>query len=633
MNQPGTPDNIAAIQRRYQDEIRRHESTIEKLQRQWKFWSLVRGFSFLASIALLICGLASLWQLRTTWFWASATVFVGFLVVVFVHDGIDANLKSSRIWLRLKRWSRARWRRDWQQLKYEPPLVPDEFNALASDLDLFGESSLFQLLGDVESPLGVELLRQWLFYGADVSQIERRQQAVRQLAKCDSFRERLRYLCHILSAGDGGPRALLAWAEAPKQVDRRGILVALARFLAAAMAVALLAVLTGIIPLTAGGPLLMILLTLNFFMTVIFAGRIHGLFNQVSTRHGEINHYIQIIRLIEKQKFDSPLLAELSNELFDPAANVLQGTSRLGTIAWMANLRRHGFLFIAYLFLQFLFLWDFHVLNLLQRWKRAYGGHVRNWLANLAQWEVLAVMAQLSVDHPDWAFPAVQAADRRDAQLVAKAIGHPLLPNSTRVYNDVTVGPPGSVLLVTGSNMSGKSTLLRAIGVNAVLAQMGAPVCAAAMAMSPVRIETSMRIVDSLAEGVSFFMAELKRLKQIVDVAAHVERDPRVTVLFLLDEILQGTNSRERHIAVTRVIKHLIDHRAIGAVSTHDLELGHTAELADACRPVHFRESFAHRNGRKEMTFDYRLHQGLATTTNALELLKMVGLDEPDSGQ
>jgi DNA mismatch repair ATPase MutS len=176
--------------------------------------------------------------------------------------------------------------------------------------------------------------------------------------------------------------------------------------------------------------------------------------------------------------------------------------------------------------------------------------------------------------------------------------------------------------------MSGKSTLLRAVGLNAVMAQMGSVVCAEHLRMPPLRVETSMRVHDSLEDGVSFFMAELKRLKQIVDRSeAFADRADR-HLLVLLDEVLQGTNSRERHVAVTRVLARLVRCRAVAAVSTHDLDLATAAELADACRPFHFRETFVtDGSGRRRMTFDYHLHDGLATTTNALELLRLVGLD------
>jgi DNA mismatch repair ATPase MutS len=180
--------------------------------------------------------------------------------------------------------------------------------------------------------------------------------------------------------------------------------------------------------------------------------------------------------------------------------------------------------------------------------------------------------------------------------------------------------------------MSGKSTLLRAIGVNAILAQAGAPVCAQRLVLPPVTLATSMRIRDSLEDGVSFYMAELLRLKEIVDLARDAERRGRRRLLYLLDEILLGTNSRERHLAVLRVLQFLIECGAIGAVSTHDLELATSGPLAGVCRCVHFCETLHGQHAEPPMTFDYRLRPGLATTTNALRLLEIVGLGQPERG-
>jgi DNA mismatch repair ATPase MutS len=208
----------------------------------------------------------------------------------------------------------------------------------------------------------------------------------------------------------------------------------------------------------------------------------------------------------------------------------------------------------------------------------------------------------VAYNHPDWAFPTVEVGAK---QLSARELGHPLLPNERRVCNDVEIGPPGSFLLVTGSNMSGKSTLLRSIGVNALLAQAGSVVCARDMVLPPLDVETSMRVADSLADGVSFFLAELVRLKQIVDRAALDAKSER-RLLYLLDEILQGTNSRERHVAVLRVIGHLLEQNAIGAVSTHDLELANASELRGACRVVHFRETLSSDAQGRKMSFDYQ---------------------------
>ena len=249
-------------------------------------------------------------------------------------------------------------------------------------------------------------------------------------------------------------------------------------------------------------------------------------------------------------------------------------------------------------------------------------------MSAVGQLEAISSLATLAHDHPDWALPVVAEADKPIVH--AAGIGHPMLPDDVCVRNDVTIGPPGTFLLVTGSNMSGKSTLLRSLGVNIALAQAGGPVCAETFRLPPLKLATSMRISDSLSEGVSFFMAELKRLKQIVDQCREIESAREWTLMYLLDEILQGTNSAERHIAVSQVIKHLVRHRAIGAVSTHDLELASSPQIIDACQTVHFRETIDGQGAGREMKFDHRMRPGVTPTTNALKLLELVGLGEAE---
>jgi hypothetical protein len=218
------------------------------------------------------------------------------------------------------------------------------------------------------------------------------------------------------------------------------------------------------------------------------------------------------------------------------------------------------------------------------------------------------------VDHP--------SVDTAAAALSATALGHPLIPDDRRVVNDVQVGPGGTILLITGSNMSGKSTLLRAIGLNAVLAEAGATVCAAAFSMPPADLHTSIRVQDSLELGLSYFMAALARRKQIVD-AAERGAAPGRALWYLLDEVLQGTNSIERAIAVRAVVGHLLDARAIGAMTTHDLALADDEPLKSAAQLAHFTEQ-VHPDGT--MTFDYRLLPGIATSTNALRLMQLIGI-------
>jgi DNA mismatch repair ATPase MutS len=292
----------------------------------------------------------------------------------------------------------------------------------------------------------------------------------------------------------------------------------------------------------------------------------------------------------------------------------------LNRILGFADLRRGAALL--HFPIQAFTLWDFHWLFATERWRRSAGSRVEGWLAAAGELDALSCLAAIHHDHPDWVFPTLTAERIYEGE----ALGHPLLPSDRRVANDVRVGPPGTVLLVTGSNMSGKSTLLRAIGVNAVLAEAGAPVCAAALRMPPCDIQTSIRIQDSLERGVSYFMAALARLKRVIDAAeGQAAGRPEARVLFyLLDEILQGTNSAERGIAVQAVAGHLLDSGAIGAMTTHDLNLASEEPLRSHARLVHFTEIV---DPDGTMRFDYRLREGLATSRNALRLMKLIGID------
>jgi DNA mismatch repair ATPase MutS len=258
-------------------------------------------------------------------------------------------------------------------------------------------------------------------------------------------------------------------------------------------------------------------------------------------------------------------------------------------------------------------MWDLHCAFALLAWRQRTGSSARRWLESLGEVEALAAFGAFSMENPEFAFPELATAPC----YVATGLGHPLLGPS-RVTNDVRLAGPGTALVVTGSNMSGKSTLLRSLGINAVLAQVGAPVCAQSMVLGPGAIATSMRIRDSLEHGISHFYAEVQKLKGVVD------RARQETVLFLLDEILHGTNSRERLIGARAVLRELLRCGALGGVSTHDLALGDLEqELPEKVANVHFQEQVQ----GDRMTFDYRLRQGVVTSSNALRLMRMVGID------
>ncbi|MFW5951900.1 MAG: MutS-related protein, partial [Gemmatimonadota bacterium] len=354
-------------------------------------------------------------------------------------------------------------------------------------------------------------------------------------------------------------------------------------------------------------------------LAVVYGRRIHELLARASLGDASLRRLATVVERVQGQQFETPPLRAVQAALTEDC-DARRQLDRLGWITELAELR-HGGLF--YVLIHLPTLWDFHVLWALERWQRRAGRHVREWIDRIAEIDALAALASPMHDEPGWSLPELLDPDDAGARLVAGDLAHPLLPPDERVPNDLVVGPPGTFVMVTGSNMSGKSTLLRAVGVNAVLGRAGGPVCAARLRLPPLEIRTSMRVEDSLERGVSLFMAELQQLKRVVD-AANGE-DGRV-LLYLLDEILHGTNSAERQVAVRKVLAHLLERRAIGAISTHDLALAAAAPLAEAVVPVHFRETVHPEGHEPPMTFDYVLRDGVATSTNALKLVRLVGL-------
>jgi DNA mismatch repair ATPase MutS len=265
-----------------------------------------------------------------------------------------------------------------------------------------------------------------------------------------------------------------------------------------------------------------------------------------------------------------------------------------------------------------LFLWDLHCVLAFEKWQSSSGRALRPWLETLGQWEALSSLAGLAYDNPDFSFPEIVAGP---SVFEAEGLGHPLIPAASRVLNDVQLTGPGSALLVTGSNMSGKSTLLRAMGLAAVMALSGTAVCVSRLRLSPLHVYTSMRISDSLAQGVSHFYAELEKLRAVVLAA-----NEKHSVFFLLDEILHGTNSEERQVGARWVLSTLLRAGATGAVSTHDMGLCKlTPELMDHVRTVHLREDVE----GERMTFDFKVRPGPVRGGNALRLMRSLGLGVP----
>ena len=625
------PQTRPQVLQYYQEKLDAAEKEVKDSAGQWSAVGIVRGLLLLASILLAAIALVDAFELRPIAGPIATVVFVVFILVALYHEGLQTKMRQGKVLITMHRESLARMNRQWKDIKAPKIDIPDWFLATSKDLDLLGDSSVFKLLGITRTPLGTETLKNWIIDGALPEEIQLRQAAVEELKTEFDWRLKFRFECEQLADSQSGPSRFVDWAESPSWFSKQAWVLWLARLTAIASVVGIVGAIAGLVGVGSAalfGCVLGVACGINFLLSVARAGSIHNVFDQVSSRSNDAARYVTLFDMVADFDAKSDRLKQLQSGFARSGDGAQAKMKKLGSMVGIANLRRSGGLFVFYIILKFLFFWDAHVLDLLERWKAKHGKQARDWFDSLGQTEALVALAKLAGDEPDWVFPTVyEASGDQEVVVGGDQVGHPLLDEG-RVRNDVQMGPVGTVLLVTGSNMSGKSTLLRSVGSNVVLAQMGTVVCANNFKCPPVRIETSMRIADSLADGVSFFMAELKRLKEIVDTAkTHASNNPR-RLLFLLDEILQGTNSVERQVAVSRVVRKLIDDKAIGAISTHDLDLAETTELAKACQTVHFSEQFVEKDGKKTMTFDYQMKPGIAQTTNALKLLEIVGLGD-----
>jgi hypothetical protein len=538
----------------------------------------------------------------------------GFAVLVWHHARLRRARDRAALLHGLNQEALWRLARDWEALPRRHSMEPDPGHAYALDLDIVGRASLLHLIDTTTSPMGAATLARWLLQPAPPAAVAERQAAVGELAPLAELREELQLRGRLAGHEQPDPEPFLRWCEAGAWLRRRPLLLWSARISPLLPWAFLVAWLLKLIPV----PIWPLLFLTNLVLWGLLGGHADRILGQVRLQRGAVGRYAGQLALLSQTSFQAARLAGLRAATTPdgvPAAALLDRLDRLLSFAVPPS----G---AASMVTQALFLWNVHVLAALERWQARAGSRSRAWLDALGELEALAALAGLAHDNPSWAMPEL---DPRATGIEGAGAGHPLIPTALRVDNDVTLGPPGSFLLVTGSNMSGKSTLLRSIGVNAVLAAAGGPVCARSFRLPPVRLWTSMRIADSLERGVSNFLAELRRLKQLVD-ASREDDGAGPIVCYLLDEMLQGTNTAERQVAARSVLGHLTGRRTIGAVSTHDLALADSPELSAVANRVHFRETVTVRGGRPEMTFDHRLRPGLASSTNALRLMRAMGL-------
>ncbi len=472
-----------------------------------------------------------------------------------------------------------------------------------ADLDLFGPDGLYELLCGARTQMGEDTLARWLLAPADIEAIRERHESIIDLRKRVDLHE------DLATGGEAArialrPEMLIAWAQAPNRLNRPWI-----RWISPLLAV--LAVMTGAVWAIWGirFPLFAVVL-IEIALSYYLRDLVHGAISAVETAYEDLKGLSQLLGRIETEPFEAPplraLVLKLSSHTLSPSSTF----TKLATIVNFVEARRNPILAPFLLLLMY----PLQTALAAERWRADHGKAIESWLEVLGEIEALVSLAQYSYEHPEDPFPEfIEGA----AAFHAAQLGHPLIPAAARVCNDVDIGGATRVLLVSGSNMSGKSTLLRTAGINAVLAMAGAPVRAKRLQLTPLQVGASIRINDSLHEGSSRFYAEITRLRQLFEPA-------KLPLLFLLDELLQGTNSADRRIGAQGVIRALIERGAIGLVSTHDLALTEIPGLgAGSVLNVHFQDELV--EGR--LKFDFKLHAGIVTRSNGIELMRSIGLD------
>ena len=549
-----------------------------------------------------------MWRAGVTGYLLLVPVVV-FAVLIVYHDRIFRARASANRAIAFYERGLARLADSWIGKGEPGDRFRDDEHLYANDLDLFGRGSLFELLSVARTRPGEEMLAQWLKKPAPAPEILVRQSAILELTPLLDLREALALAGEDVRAGVEG-ELLVAWAEAPRALRPKWM-----RAVAVLLTIATIAALAWLFTARDGLPLeiaIFVQILAGWTMRRPILRTLHA----ADRPARDLDILSHILEVLERATFTSARLLDLRRRIETEGSAASTAIRRLHRLVELHDWE-HNLIFAPFAAtLQ----WGTHLAWAIEAWRTRHGAHVRRWLDAVAEIEALASLAIYRYEHPLDPFPEIIDGL---ATFDGDRLGHPLLPASRMVANEVRLAGATRLLVVSGSNMSGKSTLLRTVGVNAVLAFAGAPVRAGKLRVTPLAIGATLRIQDSLQEGRSRFYAEITRIRRLSDVARGTPH-----LLFLLDELFHGTNSHDRLIGASGVLRRLVEHGAIGLVTTHDLAMTRVVdELAPRAVNVHFDDWFA----EGELRFDYIAKPGPVTRSNAIALMRAVGLDVEDS--
>jgi hypothetical protein len=574
--------------------IAEHERTLDRL-------GSLRVILFLIAIG------AAWWLLNEStlsslWLFAPLAAFAA---AVVQHGRITRLLTLARRAAAFHRAGIARLEDRWIGSGQTGERFDDPHHVYASDLDIFGRGSLFELLFIGRTRMGEGFLARWLLSPASIATVLERQAAIAELRDRMELREDIAVLGADTNVGVQ-PAALVTWAESQNRLTQRWLPIASYLLPLLAIAGAVVWSEWGLI-----SPLVVVLL-IEFGVLRVLRDDLQETLQSTEQAFEDLKLLAGLLERIEREQLSSPRMAILQRSLISHQHRASATMARLATIVQWIESRRNPLL----QFLSLPLMYPVHVALAAERWRGDHGKVVRAWLDAIGEIEALLSLASYSFEHPEDPFPSLSEGP---SSLRGTRLGHPLIPESRCVRNDVSILAPTRVLLISGSNMSGKSTLLRTIGINTVLAMAGAPVRAESFELTPLHVGASIRINDSLHEGSSRFYAEITRLRQLLDLT---EQKP--PLLFLLDELMQGTNSKDRRIGAQGVLRAFLERNAIGLISTHDLALTDIdAAGTSRLRNMHFQDEIV--DGK--MRFDFTLRDGVVTKSNGVELMRSIGLD------
>ncbi len=486
--------------------------------------------------------------------------------------------------------------------------IPKE-HFYANDLDIFGHASLYQYVNRTGSDMGSSTLANWLLNPASADTILQREAAVKELSGKNEWRQELQALGAAKKIQTTTQARLQKWLEEENRFINNRYWSVL-RYL---LPVIMLAVIALNITDVLSNPVRNYFLLAAGFIAFYISKKVTPLHQQVSKMTDELEVLTDSIKLIEQTEFKSVFLQNLQARFARQNEKASAKLKQLKNILERLDLRYNIVVFIP---LDLLLQWDLQQVMALEKWKEQNHKNVMEWFNVLGSFEAVNSLSTLSFNHPQWCFPVLK---EEHFFMEGKNTGHPLIQKDKCVTNPLKIDSSGDLMLVTGSNMAGKSTYLRSIGINTILAMAGAPVCAEYFCLSPVQIISSMRIADNLEESTSTFYAELKKLKTVIDKVNNNEK-----VFILLDEILRGTNSLDRHTGSVALIKQLIKHKAAGIIATHDVEL---AKMKEDYPANILNYHFDVQVNNDELHFDYKLKEGICTSLNASILMKKIGIE------